>query len=87
MDTTSSAGGLAFLWTDEVNDKWCWKTSRVLCCDFLGENWEIVWRLFGVYGTSNTGENEAFWNMLQHEVDDCISLGDLNEVTDESEKQ
>lgn len=91
VDALGNAGGLAFIWLDEVNIQCSWKTNHIICCEFLGDENITVWRCFALYGPLYLGEKSAFWEDLWKEVTSYTNLwllvGDLNEYMDESEKK
>lgn len=91
VDPIGSTGGLAFLWTDEVNVQCCWKSQRILCCVFLRVGLQVVWRFYDAYDTPYTWEKYSFWRMLQNNVLEStrpwLLMGDLNKVINEIEKQ
>lgn len=90
VDAKGTAGGLIFLWKQEIDVSIVWKSFDTFCCTVKNREGKETWRFYNCYGPSRYRDKCIFWETmertLQTENLPWILIGDLNEIVDNSEK-
>lgn len=89
VEANGRSGSLIWLWKEEIEIKIEWKLENVICSTIKDYNQKDLWRLYATYGSTRYGDKLSFWGELTAWVEDeklpWMMLGDLNEITEESE--
>ncbi|KAF3437430.1 hypothetical protein FNV43_RR20183 [Rhamnella rubrinervis] len=90
VEARGSAGGLAFFWKENCKIDPIWSTDRMICLKASDIDGSKECYMFSCHCTPYYREKQVFWDSLEGIIADLdipnLLFGDLNEVTEESEK-